>query len=778
MPDPIRIDEAFQETMEAIESAKSYRYIFYRFRHFSTLLEGEYLKFQSYLFQLFDELPVYTLPLMWSGLDPEIICDDADLLLNISDELSSNTIDDVIERLREVAFLQFICLSEPGRADQQFIHLFGMSLFKKKSDGVTGNTCDNLSYTKEKLQAFAESRELTRKQRKAADQLLKDIGLLLQRGELEALIPVAEENDGGEGAISGRLRKVMLQESGTNSSKDTIIRYYPVVGAEPVSGIDTSVVTSRARSLAEEKSSRLRSEFFDARLYYEINGAEHAGDSGNLALGALWYTFLLKQAELRERYTIAGDTALTGDINNAGKVLPVDPNTVQAKAEAAFFSWANLLAVPISQYSLFSEQIRKLKERYPARKLSLIGVEKLEDLFYDRSLTDYVVENRFTYAVRKLKKEKFKTVVVPVIVLLLLIIARMMYGPVDRNAVDLEVTGSQLVLKNSAGATVESFTLDESTADYMNIRSNFLYQSLSLLVNINKDDRNELILASRANYETNQIKSDNPEVKAYSLSGDSLIWQKKLFFNYIYPKQSMTHDAGLRISEIGLMETERGEKLIVSAQSRMYFYSIVFGLDLKTGVIEKEYVHPGSINDVIILDINGDGYDELVIAGINNAYWNAMLGVMKYDELSGYSPVTTVEYVPLGLSRAEQDLYLLLPKTAVGEYFSKVYKYNNASRIIYNSSTEIIQLTVQEGNTSFSGLDQPIRLIFDFNSRLEPVGIGTYDIYDIFARNLYQEGEIPFEPDYEYFEALQDSIQYWDGEKFVYTQEYFSGEDE
>ena len=41
MPDPIRIEEAFQETAEAIETAYSFRYIFSRFFAFTSLLDGE-----------------------------------------------------------------------------------------------------------------------------------------------------------------------------------------------------------------------------------------------------------------------------------------------------------------------------------------------------------------------------------------------------------------------------------------------------------------------------------------------------------------------------------------------------------------------------------------------------------------------------------------------------------------------------------------------------------------------------------------------------------------
>ena len=58
-------------------------------------------------------------------------------------------------------------------------------------------------------------------------------------------------------------------------------------------------------------------------------------------------------------------------------------------------------------------------------------------------------------------------------------------------------------------------------------------------------------------------------------------------------------------------------------------------------------------------------------------------------------------------------------------------------------------------------------LFYYFDKNLEPVTIGTSTYYDLWARNLYEEERILFKPDYDYFEAFKDSIEYWDGEKFV-----------
>jgi hypothetical protein len=384
------------------------------------------------------------------------------------------------------------------------------------------------------------------------------------------------------------------------------------------------------------------------------------------------------------------------------------------------------------------------------------------------------VKSRIKHSLKKLKKERLKVVGLPVIVILLLIIARLGYGPVDRNPVAVDVAGNTLLLQNQSGMNVATFELDESTALYQENSNSIREYSLFQLVDINDDGLNELIQARRAGVET----VDVPVVRAWSVSGDSLIWQTAIAFNYDFPKQNLYNDSGLRINEIGIISTKEGKKIIVNASSRMYFFSILFGMNLYDGSIEKEFVHPGKIKDMFLIDLNNTGEGNILIGGVNNAYWSAFLSILSYESFSGYSPATTVEYTPSGLEKASLKEYLLIPKTILGKYFNPVYKYNSVDRILFTSSTGALQLAVSEANMSFSGEDQPLRVLFDFQQNLRPAGIGTFDIYDIYVRDLYQEGKIPFIPDYDYFEALQDSILYWTGEEFVPTQEYFSDNDD
>jgi hypothetical protein len=773
MPDPIRIEEAFHEAVEAIESAGSFRYIYSCFFSFTFQLEGEYLKYQSYLHQLMDLLPLYTLPVTWSGLDPEQLQSDAEKLQNISEGIQTDVCEDVIQRLREVSFLQYICISEPEKADYLFDLLTGYRLFGKNYEHVKGSTHSNISYVKDRIRDLASRPQLSTTAGKSIERLQNDIDLTLARSRHTMLIPVVEDGiphaNSDHPARYGRLRRVRLLGADKNTDHDSIIRHYPVTGAEPVSILERSAITSWGRKKVEKESSRIRNTYFAASLHYDINDASHQGESGSMAVSAMWYTFLQEKADLRQRYTLAGDAAMTGDVDKNGLVLPVDAEGIAPKTEAVFFSWVNLLAVPAQQLREFEECLKKLKKRYPDRTLTLIGIENLDGIFYDRRLSQYRIDSRFRHALKKLKKEKFKTAGLPLIVVLLLVIARLVYGPVDKNPVIVDYEGSLLILKNASGSRISEIDVGRRSVEYfLNNPSHQRYPKFQL-IDITNDGINELFYTS---YVDRHMNSES-FVKAWSVSGDSLIWEHEVTFEYDYPEQNAFLNSSMRVREVYILNTQSGKKLVFTANPSQYFQTLLNVFDLATGVTEQEFVHPGRIFDMLVVDLNEDGNDEMVLAGVSNAYWKAAIAVLEYRENEiGYAPATK-SYIPEGLKPVHPSRYLLIPKSIIADYFEPLQKYNFSTNVNYDPGTKNLFFEVVEGNRVLHEYDRDAQAYFYFDRNLMPLGIGTSDTYDVAARDFYLEGKIPFEPDYEYFEALQDSIQYWDGEKFVYTKEYF-----
>ncbi|HMB98834.1 MAG TPA: hypothetical protein VKM36_10150 [Balneolaceae bacterium] len=774
MPNPLVIEEAFQQAVSDIEDALSFRFIYARFFEFEALLDGEAVKYQSYLVQLMDMLPVFTLPITWSGLDPEVLSRYADSIEEISVTIGREPPINVVQRLRQAAFLQYICVSEPVRAVSELKKITGNTVplgFTTKKPG--GTTRSNLHKLKSWLQDILSSKPITAKTGEVLNQCIQDIRALTQEREFSVAIPVVERNSAGdEDARSfrfGRLRTLTLHDSGESKNEDQIIRSFPITGAEPISSLNKGPVSAVPRRMAEEKYPFLKGRYYRAHLQYEVNGANHQGESSDVAISALWYSFLTEKAESREQVRLTGQAAITGTLNDKGYIGDVDTDGIEWKTRAAFFSWIEILVVPMGQYSQFDRYLTQLKKEYPSKKCILIGINSIEEIFYDRRLALYYQESRFKQSLKKLKKEKFKTVGIPLIVVLLLVIARLMYGPIDQNPVSFSFEDNYIELKNENGSLVKRLQHVDGEREWL-VPSN--HKNMAILEDISGDEKKELVYAF--NYMGDHF--EKPEIRAWSSSGDSLLWKKSLSLNYNYPRQLVPPYTNLNVMDMGLAKSVNGKRVIINANSTQYFQGVILIIDAVTGNLLSEYVHSGVIFDLLIIDRDEDGFSELLISGVNNSYWKAFVAEINVDDAHGYSP-STKDYVPEGIEKAKEDTYILLPKSTVAEYLTIIEKYNIGRQVHYDSQHSEILVMVAEGWRYFEGNEYTSDLLFHFDENFKPSGIGTSDIYDVAAREFYEEGKIPLIPDFDYFEALQDSILYWTGDEFVPTQEYFSRED-
>lgn len=766
MPNPIDIEQAYQQAVNDIEAALSYRFMFARFFEFVNLLEGDHLKYQSYLIQLMDMLPVFTLPIMWSGLDPDNLARYADSIEEMSEEIHRDPPVRVVQRLRQAAFLQYICLSEPALAVSELRKISGIGKISEPENINPGESSKNLLSIKEWLKESISDKERSAKEEEPFQQLIHDINILTRDREFATTIPVVEHNlhgDDREAYRTGRLRNLALHESGAAENEDQIIRYFPVAGAEPVSEMNKKLVSAVPRRMAEAKYPVLKGQFYRAYLHYEINGANHDGQSSDVAVSALWFTYLIEKAETREHIRLTGQAAITGTLNEDGGIDGVDEDGIKWKVRAAFFSWIDYLVVPMSQYSQFEQELKKVQMNYPSKKCTLIGVNSVEEIFYDRRLTRYHYESRLKHSLKKLKREKFKVVGIPVIVILLLVIARLMYGPIDRNPVTLTFADNFIEVKNSDGFTLKRLPHRDRTDTY--------FSGQGVLYDINNDSFQELIY----DYVSDDLNNGNPVIRAWTSSGDSLLWQTDISLNYSYPRQLIPEFTNLRVYEIDIGQSVNGPRVIVSARSTQYFQGVILIYDAENGALLSEYVHAGIITDLLITDRNQDGISEVQFIGINNAYWKAFIAEINIDDGHGYSPATP-DYIPEGIQKANEKIYALLPKSMIAEYVTPIEKYNFGTYFRYDPQMQEFLSLVTEGWRYFDGDQFKVEILFHFDDEFKPTGIGTSDTYDVAARDFYRDGKIPFEPDYDYFEALQDSILYWTGEEFVPTQEYFSVE--
>lgn len=774
MPDPIQVERNFQEVNGRIESSLSIRHRYRLFGKFIDMLEGAFKKYESYIVQLLDEMPLYSTPLTWTGMDPMEIENDLIKLEKLQARIAlsekSEKFNEIKSNLQEVCLLLFCCLNDAEKIDYYLKKVTGLSwLDDRENNLLAENTHQTIYRLYNQLSLELEAgTDRGNKQQNSVQRLHKQLTILLRNKGWNVFIPVAEkyENEYLESSSYGRLRKMTVELYGETETKtgEELVWTSNIYGAEvPALGQTTSPVKA-ARNLFEFSfSKKTNKKYYRGGIRFENTAAIHDGQSANLAIAALWYTHLLKANGHRERYYIHSNTALTGDIDASGCVQPVDDESIGLKARAVFFSWVKCLVIPVAQRDLFESEIQKLQQLYPNRILPIVGVNYLREVFYDRRAAVHHIQGRIPYLLNRIKSEYSKYILVPTIIILLLIITRLVYGPVDRNAVALEFIDNHIALKNNSGNVIQRIESNESTR-----LSHSVSKPNAILYDLTGDGKNELIYSNRLAGEKERV----PKIRVWSITGDSLIWEKELTLNYDFPRQNAPLISELRPLEVDIASTTHGQRIVVHTGSSQYFQGVIFVMNAQSGELISEYVHTGQIRDMIVMDMNNDNEDDIILTGVNNAFWNAFVSVLSVNNAHGYSP-TTPDYQPTGISKANEMIYVRIPKTIIGKYVEFVDKYNQGRRMIFNEASDILMILVVEGWRFFNDQEGYVETILYFDRSIAPVGVGTSDAYDVVAKQLFEEGEIQEIPGFDYFEAYQDSILYWNGEEFLLTHEFF-----
>ncbi len=83
------------------------------------------------------------------------------------------------------------------------------------------------------------------------------------------------------------------------------------------------------------------------------------------------------------------------------------------------------------------------------------------------------------------------------------------------------------------------------------------------------------------------------------------------------------------------------------------------------GAVLGEYWHAGHLRDMDFADLNKDGQDELICAGLNNEYQKGCLIVFDPNDLRGFSPQVNEEFRCADMNPGSEKYYLLFPRTDV-----------------------------------------------------------------------------------------------------------------
>ncbi|WP_022836824.1 hypothetical protein [Salisaeta longa] len=524
-------------------------------------------------------------------------------------------------------------------------------------------------------------------------------------------------------------------------------------------------VWSAVRDLLNDRSPTLAQGHWNGRVRLTA-GPPVAGRSLHLALAVELMTVLQETHPQRVRLRPRSRIAFTGVLEANGAVRPVNKTTLPTKVQTAFFSPVTTLVVPDAQADIARAARDAHADRYPHGALTIVGVSSLRAVYHNRTLIRRVSTDRFRYVLRVARTYSTATVATVsgvMILLLLSIIAWMTIGPLDQNPVAVRFGGKHMILQNDNGQVVERVHVGPDIVRQAVTDTDGETFNAYALVDGDGDGQNEICWAGPRHTDSRNERQTHPleYVQCRGVGDETVQWALPLRFEVPFSDQPelTTRVFSAMDLQAGDWDADGTPELYLTANHQPYFPGLLLKIDVLTGAVLQQYVHPGHLERLASYDLNGDGVREIMVPGVSNAFWEAVLAVLDPRDMDGHAPTQT-PYAVRGQSLVPHIAYIRFPPTVV--HTARSVNLNQARAVVSRAvGQRQFSVKVAEGTNADkkNGLHTLIHFTFD----LEPRAMGTSSEYDAMARRLVDTGALEAVPTDGDRRAYLARLPYWTG---------------
>jgi len=714
---PVEIDILFKETIQNLTVSPSERIRINLIDRFLEAISEKEKTYQSYVLQLVNELPSLTNPLLYAGIHPR-------------------KIQTFIQRLEEC----------------------GLSIVELEDNELFENRITEYRSLVQQIYQWVGEFDVAEE---IGTSLVESKARRIKIIPGEVIVPVVEEFNG---VSAGRLRRLKVEILGATKDSHEIKPNFGVVGAEI--GNFAKTVESAVAQLAEERRVT-NHRFWKASVQFELLHAWHTGSSANLAMAGAFFSEQMIVEEQQELFWINPGACVSGDLDKYGNVLPVNPDSLLQKVEAAFFSWCQIFIIPSAQLTEVTDYFRVLNEEFPNRKLPVVAVSHLSELFYDRRVTQFKKETTIVHTVKKAWRRRKSVGAIAVISILILVISSLIYGPVDRNPVGFKIIGDLVTTLNKNGRSLSEIKIDK----YNKVISNLNFPGINTnpinFVDINNDGINEVLLS----LVDSELIRDGKLILMDSNLKDTL-WFNDLNFEVEYLKHEYANNESYA-PYFPILKDVTGDdipELLVVLKQFQFFKSRLAIFDIRNGEMLSVIDMVGDLYSIEIDDFDHDGIMDVFSCGHFKGFDFSGCFLVDVPNLEGFLPLHE-RYWDEEKEISKIKLSFMIPHTYLGKIIHKMSTSQPSQSSIIQISNDIKnnQINLIQFEATY---DTDVRrvntyLIIRLNEKFNIKSIGASSEYDLLSKELSFIDRLDGVSVSQYLESFQDSLLWWNGDEWT-----------
>lgn len=501
---------------------------------------------------------------------------------------------------------------------------------------------------------------------------------------------------------------------------------------------------------------KIKSHYHEVVVQFDQKAGNYIGNSFGTALTILFIQKLIEIYNSKYLIKIKPGIVITGGIDKNNEILSVGNDIIEKKTELVFYSTEQIFVVPKIDEIASLVKLRELHKEFPKRKLAIVAVENLDDLFNRRNIIEFKKLSLIKKTERKLKRNwKAAVIILP----LLFALTLFLYRDWDDYPAILESSETTLFVKNKSGRV-----LWERKIGYIPGHSKFenYFSYFQKLVDINGDGVNEIIIA---NEELSELNNNLDFRRIVCFDKNKIeIWHYQFTDSISTSFDKMdTKYSALIIDTLSILNRK---VLLCFSNNVNSFSSALFLLDLKTGKrVNSTLWNSGFFTNGIVNDFDNDGKKEIIATFINNGFEQTGILQIEVGKLNGQCP-TTEKYKYKNLPLADLEQYILFPKTDYAHYFNQRIEGIQIGALAYREQNKL-----SIGIIPNNFVRSQYMYFYNFHNINFNIVIGNE--FRVLRDSLVVKGKLkpPFTDTDEYCNLLISQIKYWNGKEFVYKNE-------